>query len=163
MKKTVLVLMSLMISVSAFARPSGGGHYNEKRFRPRHHHYSPAPRNTIIYKNRNSGPDWLGPALIIGATTALIVSANSQPRHTEVIVRERSESKSIREELRGASSYSWDQAQENWFNACAQWKRDLNNEYSSVDAACGKMTCVNNGKNYCYSQAKADVERIVRY
>lgn len=161
MKKTILVIMALMFSVSAFARP--GNHYNEKRFNQRNHHNKPSHRPTVIHQHRNSGPDWLGPALIIGATTALIVSANSQPRPSTVIIRERSESRVVKEELRGASSYSWDQAQENWFNACSQWKQDLNQNYSRVDAACGKMTCVNNGKNYCYSQAKAEVERIVRY
>jgi hypothetical protein len=92
------------------------------------------------------------------------VILSSRPRVEErPVIRETIRTKTIDNEIRGQSSHNWDQAQENWFQECRQWKEDLRDKYSRVEASCGLMKCINNGRNYCYSDASAEVDYIHRW
>ncbi len=148
-----LLIFSLFVSSVAVASPGRGGHNH------RHRDYH-SPRKTVIVKeHRNSGPDWLGPALILG-TAAVIISQNQRPPGREVIVvREPApiREKTLWEKIEGNKYYSLDTAKKSWKEACSDWKQELRERYYYADVSCGVMTCVRSGKNYCYSSANATV------
>lgn len=150
MKKVAMFLV-LILSTNAFAYGHGGRH--------RHDRYSREVKKEVIIKHERRDLDWVGPALILGTTIAIL----SRPHVREKVVyvertpEPRYETKRISEELSGSRFHSFYRAEESWRESCSNWKNEIYERFNNAQVSCGFMSCVRNGTISCSSNASAEV------
>ena len=166
--KKLLMLLLVIASVSAQAAPRGGFDRGDRGPGPgrdrdfgRRDFRGPPPR-TEVHHHHNDGPDWLGPALILGTAAVIISSQNRAPEREVIVVREEPpvrviKNKTVWEKIEGSKYYSLETAKKSWKQACMDWKDEMEDRYMAVDSSCGSVTCVTTGKTQCYSSARAEV------
>lgn len=147
MKKIIVSLM-VFVSVSANAAGFHGGGPGRRGRAP-----------VVIHKvePRYHGGEWIGPALILGTAAAIIAHNRSQPEKVVIVHEPVRTSRIIQEKITGDKAWTLGSAEFRWQKACEEWKDDLADKYSRIDASCGVMTCVKSTKSYCYSRGEAEV------
>lgn len=152
MKKVAMFLV-LILSTNAFAYGHGGRNRHDRRER-----YE--VKKEVVIKHHRSNLDWVGPALILGTTIAIL----SRPVVRERVYVEpapRYETKRISEEVSGDRFYSFYRAEESWRASCSNWKSEIYDRFFSSEVSCGFMKCVRNGGIICSSEASAEITRRI--
>ena len=151
--KKVSMFLVLILSTNAFAYNHGGRGRHDRDRRE-------VKKEVVVIKHQRSDLDWVGPALILGTTIAIL----SRPVVRERVYVEptpRYETKRISEEVSGDRFYSFYRAEESWRESCSNWKSEIYDRFSSADVSCGFMKCVRNGGIVCSSEASAEITRRI--
>ena len=157
--KPMLMAIVMVVSSSAYAGPMRSrdfpGHRSErsdKIVRVENNHY------------HSSGPDWLGPALVLGTAAVIISQSQKPPAREVVVIREEPrvsyfKDKTLWEKIEGNRYSSLAMAKKSWKESCSQWRDELLDQYDQVEVSCGTMICEGKGsRKTCSSSGFANVK-----
>lgn len=148
-KFSIFALVFSLIGVTAEARPR--------------HYGPPVPRHTPSrsYQANN----WTGPAFVMGAAIgAAAILSHQNRRAKEIVIVDRPiyprTSQVINERLTASSSINLSSAINRWESQCRMWKSDLLQNFNTLSADCGQVTCQKSSRETkCSSVAEALVKR----